>query len=129
MNAGTKPDAVDADEFDIELDRVDEGQRASTRQQPSSSLLGTVEYRNNKVAVRIDDLSIGGVGVMTQARLPIGEDCRLVIQLSVCGSDYELEMKSRVRHCEPLTSKTFHAGLQFIEMSQATRDTLTLLIK
>jgi hypothetical protein len=127
MNAAA-PDAVIEEEIDLELDRGD-AQRTGGRQQTSSSLLGTVEYRSNKVSVRIDDLSIGGVGVTVQQRLPIGEDCRLVIHFSVCGSDYELEMKSRIRHCDALNSKTFHAGLQFVDMSQSTRDTLTLLIK
>ena len=84
---------------------------------------------NTDVAHRRGNAISRGVGVTTTTRLPIGDDCRLLIQLSVCGSDYELEIKSRIRHCEPLNSKSFHGGLQFVDMSESTRETLKLLIK
>lgn len=104
-------------------------QRHEGRQDGSSSLVGTIEYRDRKVAIRIDDLSAGGAGVNLESRLPLNEECKLTIQLSVCGSDYELTMKSRVRYCDVLIDRSFHAGLQFIDMDQATRDTLLLLIR
>ena len=122
-----------ADEFELDL-TVDKAPAAAAEQrqaerQEASSLVGTIEYRDRKVTVRIDDLSVGGVGVSLDSRLPLNEECKLTIQLSVCGSDYELTMKSRVRHCDALNSRTYHAGLQFIDMDQATRDTLTLLVR
>lgn len=122
------PDVVVADiDLEMGVDPVD--QRADSRDEPASSLVGTLTYRNQTLAVRISDLSMGGVGVTTSTGLAIGEDCQLVIQLSVCGSDYELQIRSRVSHCEPLNSRTYHAGLQFIDMSQSTRDTLKLLVR
>ena len=133
MNA-VKPN--DSNDTEIEIDltgeiemKSDEQRRAERQPTSSSSLHGTVAYRDKKVAVRIDDLSVKGVGVTMDSRLPLNEECMLTIQLSVCGSDYELSMKSRVRHCDPINSKTYHAGLQFIDMSQGTRDTLLLLIR
>ena len=63
------------------------------------------------------------------SRLPQHEECKFTIQLSVCGSDYELTMKCRVRHCDTISSRTYEAGLQFIDMPQSTRDTLLLLVR
>lgn len=130
MNASNPhgPDEV-VTEIELELEREPAERRMVARDEPSSSLTGTLEYRGSKTPVRIDDLSLGGVGVTAQTALRIGEECQLVIQLSVCGSDYELQIRSRIRHCEPLTSRAYHAGLQFIDMSQSTRDTLKLLIR
>ena len=132
MSAGKKNDSFDG-EFEIDLTGENEllpsEQRGEERQETSSSLAGSVEFRDKKIAVRIDDLSVGGVGVSMDSRLPLNEECKLTIQLSVCGSDYELEMKCRVRHCDAVNNKTYEAGLQFIDMTQGTRDTLLLLIR
>jgi hypothetical protein len=123
----------DDDEFEIELTGENEfglaDQRAAERQQTASSLVGTVEWRDKTAPVRIHDLSLTGVGIGTESRLPLNEDCTLKIQLSVCGSDYELTIKCRVRHCDAENNKTYNAGLQFIDMTQGTRDTLALLIR
>ena len=132
MSAGKKSDSFDG-EFEINLTGENElqptEQRGDERQATSSSLAGSVEFRDKKISVRIDDLSSGGVGISMDSRLPLNEECKLTIQLSVCGSDYELEMKCRVRHCDPINNKTYEAGLQFIDMTQGTRDTLLLLIR
>jgi PilZ domain len=132
MSAAKQSDSFDG-EIEVDLSGQTEAkandQRGTDRREPSSSLVGTVEYRDKKVSVRIDDLSIKGVGVSMDSRLPLNEECKLTIQLSVCGSDYELTMKSRVRHCDAVNNKTYEAGLQFIDMSQSTRDTLLLLIR
>jgi len=122
------PDVVVAD-IDLELGAEPMEKRADSREEPASSLVGTLTYRNQTLPVRISDLSMGGVGVTTDTGLATGEDCELVIQLSVCGSDYELQIRSRICHCEPLNSRSWHAGLQFIDMSQSTRDTLKLLVR
>ena len=131
--SSAKPPFADDDEFEIELtDDADLGtidQRKADRQETASSLLGSVEYRDKKVAVRINDLSPTGVGISMESRLPLNEECMLTLHMSVCGSDYELKMKCRVRHCDAENNKTYQAGLQFIDMAQATRDTLTLLIR
>jgi hypothetical protein len=128
-----KPTIADDEEFEIELtEGADLGvndQRKTDRQETSSSLAGTVECRDKKIAVRINDLSLTGVGINLESRLPLNEECTLTIQLSVCGSEYELTMKCRVRHCDAENNKTYHAGLQFIDMTQGTRDTLALLIR
>lgn len=133
MKSTNQPDAFDEfDEFELDLTgEIDTGsidKRATDRQQASSSLTGTVECRDQRHTVRIDDLSIQGVGVTLENRLPLTEECRLTIQLAVCGMDYELTMKCRVRHCDAINSRSHHAGLQFIDMTQGTRDTLLLLI-
>ena len=135
MNAAKPNDSMDGDtEIEVDLTgeidmRASEQREAPREQTSSSSMFGTVEYRDKKVAVRIDDLSIGGVGVSMDSRLPEHEECKLTITLSVCGSDYELTMKCRTRHCDKVNSKTYEAGLQFIDMPQSTRDTLLLLIR
>lgn len=132
MSAAKPQESNDAE---IEIDLTGEvamdadEQRRAERQSTANSLQGTVAYRDKTVAVRIDDLSVKGVGVSMEQRLPLNEECTLTIALSVCGSDYELTMKSRVRHCDAINNKTYHAGLQFIDMSQGTRDTLLLLIR
>lgn len=128
---GIKPNGLDEIVADIDLQLETEAveKRADPREEPSSSLVGTLTYRNQTLPVRISDLSMGGVSVTTDTGLPIGEDCELVIQLSVCGSDYELQIRSRICHSEPLTSRSYHAGLQFIDMNQSTRDTLKLLVR
>jgi c-di-GMP-binding flagellar brake protein YcgR len=132
MSAAKQSDSPDA-EFDVdltgEIQMKPSEQRGAERQEASSSLSGSVEYRDKKVSVRIDDLSIKGVGVSMDSRLPLNEECKLTIQLSVCGSDYELQMKCRVRHCDAVNNKTYEAGLQFIDMTPGTRDTLLLLIR
>lgn len=134
MNPVNKSESFESEiELDLtgEIDMNPTNKRASDRQptsSTSSSLNGTVECRNNTISVRIDDLSIKGVGVTMDSRLPLNEECKLSIQLAVCGSEYELTMKCRVRHCDAINSKTYHAGLQFIDMTQGTRDTLLLLI-
>ncbi len=132
MNSTSKPaDCDDFDEFELDLTGEIEApptdQRAADRQQTSSSLVGTVDCRNQQHAVRIDDLSINGVGVTLANRLPLNDDCQLTIQLTVCGMVYELTMKCRVRYCDALNSRSYHAGLHFIDMTQGTRDTLLLL--
>lgn len=131
--SSAKPPITDAEEFEFDLtDETDLGvtdQRQAERQETAASLLGTVEYRDKKLAVRINDLSPTGAGIGTESRLPLNEDCVLTLLMSVCGSDYELKMKCRVRHCEAENNKTYSAGLQFVEMTQATRDTLMLLIR
>jgi hypothetical protein len=123
----------DADEFEIDLTGENEvaigEQREADRQETSSSLFGTVECRGKTVPVRIGDLSLAGAGISMESRLPLNEECTLTIQLSVCGSDYELTMKCRVRHCDAENNKSFQAGLQFIDMTPGTRDTLALLIR
>jgi len=132
MNAAKPQESNDAEiEIDLtgEIEISADEQRRAERQSTASSLQGTVAYRDKRVAVRIDDLSVKGVGVSMEQRLPLNEECTLTITLSVCGSDYELAMKSRVRHCDAINNKTYHAGLQFIDMSQGTRDTLLLLIR
>ena len=131
--SAAKPQESNDTEIEIDLSgeiemNADE-QRRAERQSAASSMHGTVAYRDKTVAVRIDDLSVKGVGVSMEQRLPLNEECTLTITLSVCGSDYELAMKSRVRHCDAINNKTYHAGLQFIDMSQGTRDTLLLLIR
>lgn len=130
MNSTNQSDAIEEFELDLtgEIEMDPANKRATDRQQASSSLAGTVDCRNVQHAVRIDDLSIKGVGVTLESRLPLNEECQLTIQLAVCGMDYELTMKCRVRHCDAINSKTYHAGLQFIDMTQGTRDTLLLLI-
>jgi c-di-GMP-binding flagellar brake protein YcgR len=129
MSAAKQPDS-----HEIELDLTGESeliseQREAERQETAASLIGTVEFRTEVIPVRIDDLSIGGVGVSMDTRLPEHQECKLTIQLSVCGSDYELSMKCRVRHCDAVNNKTYEAGLQFIDMTPGTRDTLLLLIR
>lgn len=131
MSAAKQPDSPDA-EFELDLtgeSKLLSEQRDAERQQTAASLIGTVEFRTEVIPVRIDDLSMGGVGVSMDTRLPEHQECKLTIQLSVCGSDYELTMKCRVRHCDAVNSKTYEAGLQFIDMTQGTRDTLLLLIR
>jgi c-di-GMP-binding flagellar brake protein YcgR len=131
MSAAKQPSSGD-EEFEMDLTgekELEPEQRSSERQQTSSSLVGTIEFRTETIAVRIDDLSIGGVGVSMPTNLPLRAECKLTIQLSVCGSDYELTMKCRVSHCDAVNSKTYEAGLQFIEMTPGTRDTLLLLVR
>ena len=130
MNSTNKSEDFDEFELDLtgEIEAPPTDQRAMGRQQASSSLVGTVDCRNRLHTVRIDDLSIKGVGVTLENRLPLNEECQLTIQLAVCGMDYELTMKCRIRHCDALNSRSYHAGLQFIDMTQGTRDTLVLLI-
>ena len=132
MSAAKQSDSSEA-EFDVdltgEIEMKPADQRGAERHEASSSLLGSVEYRDKKIAVRIDDLSVKGVGLSMDSRLPLNEECKLTIQLSVCGSDYELQMKCRVRHCDAVNNKTYEAGLQFIDMTPGTRDTLLLLIR
>jgi PilZ domain len=128
MSAATQAD----EEFEMDLTsetELEADQRSSGRQQTSSSLVGTIEFRSETIAVRIDDLSVGGVGVSMPTNLPLRAECKLTIQLAVCGSDYELTMKCRVSHCDALNSKTYEAGLQFIDMDPGTRDTLLLLVR
>jgi c-di-GMP-binding flagellar brake protein YcgR len=130
MNSTNTSEDFDEFELDLtgEIEALPNEQRSMSRQQASSSLQGTVECRNQQHAVRIDDLSVTGVGVTMENRLPLNEECQLTIQLAVCGMEYELSMKCRVRHCDALNSRSYHAGLQFIDMTQGTRDTLILLI-
>lgn len=133
MSAGKQSESYDG-EFEIDLTGETEVKPSDQRnmeraQTSSSSLHGSVEFRDKKVAVRIDDLSVGGAGISGDTRLPLNEECKLTIQLSVCGSDYELTMKCRVRHSDKVNNKTYEAGLQFIDMPQSTRDTLLLLIR
>lgn len=122
-------------EEEFEIDLTDDAilapvdQRNEQRQDTSSSLLGAVAYRDKHVSVRIHDLSLTGAGIRLESRLPLNEECMLTLQLTVCGSDYELEMKCRVRHCDAENNKTYLAGLQFIDMSPGTRETLALLIR
>ena len=130
--SAAQPDPFDS-EFEIDLTGENKAlpseQRQADRAPTSSSLVGTVECRDRKVAVRIDDLSMGGVGISMDSRLPEHEECKLTLQLTVCGSDYELTMKCRIRHCDKISNTTYEAGLQFIEMTQGTRDTLLLLVR
>jgi hypothetical protein len=131
MNSTNK--ITDFDEFELDLSGETEArpaadQRAVSRNQTSSSVTGIVECRDQRHFVRINDLSIQGVGVTLDSRLPPNAECRLTLQLAVCGMDYELSMKCRVRHCDAIDSRSYHCGLQFIDMSQGTRDTLLLLI-
>jgi c-di-GMP-binding flagellar brake protein YcgR len=131
MSAAKQPDSS-LTEFEIDLTGEAEqlsDQRHADRQETSASLIGTVEFRTEVIPVRIDDLSIGGVGISMDTRIPEHQECKLTIHLSVCGSDYELSMKCRVRHCDAVNNKTYEAGLQFIDMTQGTRDTLLLLIR
>lgn len=134
MNSVNKSESFDGEiEVDLtgEIEMSATDKRASDRQQTSSSssMAGTVECRDKQFSVRIDDLSIKGVGVTMDSRLPLNEECKLTIQLEVCGCEYELAMKCRIRHCDAINSRTYHAGLQFIDMTQGTRDTLLLLIR
>ena len=135
MSAGKQGESFDG-EFEIDLTGETEMKPSDQRNMDraktsssSSSLHGSIEFRDKKVAVRIDDLSVGGAGVSGDTRLPLNEECKMTIQLSVCGSDYELTMKCRVRHSDKVNNKTYEAGLQFIDMPQSTRDTLLLLIR
>jgi c-di-GMP-binding flagellar brake protein YcgR len=131
MSAASQPDPTH-EEFEMDLtseSELEPEKRSSERQQTSSSLAGTIEFRTETFAVRIDDLSVGGAGVSMPTNLPLRSECKLTIQLSVCGSDYELSMKCRVTHCDAINSKSYEAGLQFIEMAQGTRDTLLLLVR
>mgnify|MGYP001110229099 CR=1 FL=1 len=129
----SSPNSPDPFEVEVEIDLTGETllqteeQRRAVRHETASSLIGTVEFRDKRLPVRINDLSLSGAGVTLDSRLPFNQECKLTIQLSVCGSDYELAIQCRVRHCDAVNSKTYHAGLQFIDMPQSTRDTLSLL--
>lgn len=131
--SSAKPPIASDEEFEFELgDDTDLGltdQRKAERQDTSSSLAGSVEYRDKKLTVRVNDLSPTGAGISMESRLPLNEECMLTLHMSVCGSDYELKMKCRVRHCDAENNKTYQAGLQFIDMAQSTRETLLLLIR
>jgi c-di-GMP-binding flagellar brake protein YcgR len=137
MSAANQPDPAGQasptdQEFEMDLTsetELEPDQRSHERREASSSLAGTIEFRDETFTVRIDDLSIGGAGVSMPTNLPLRTECKLTIQLSVCGSDYELAMKCRVSHCDAVNSKTYEAGLQFIEMTPGTRDTLLLLVR
>jgi hypothetical protein len=133
MSAANQPEPFD-EEFEIDLSGASEAtppkeQRSAERQEPDSSLIGKILFRDKEARVRIDDLSINGAGVTLESRLPLNEECTLFIQLAVCGSEYELTMKCRVRHCDAATSRTYQAGLQFTQMPESTRDILKLLIR
>ncbi|HEY8540559.1 MAG TPA: PilZ domain-containing protein [Steroidobacteraceae bacterium] len=129
----SSPNSTDPFEVEVEIDLTGEAavetpeQRRSSRHETASSLIGTVEFRDKRLSVRITDLSLSGAGITLDSRLPFNQECKLTIRLSVCGSDYELTMQCRVRYCDAVNSTTYHAGLQFVDMPQSTRDTLSLL--
>jgi PilZ domain len=74
------------------------------------------------------DLSRRGIGLLTSVKLEHGQDCKLLIDLSVCGTPMALRLIGRVCYCAP-SGDNFRVGLQFVQMDDDTARLLTDLLK
>ncbi len=118
--------AFDEDEVEIDVDVAQSNRRRATR--ISLALAGKVEIEGTVVEVRSVDLSDSGIGVTSMAELRPGQQCKVSIDMSVCGSDFKLEMNGRVCYCRKSSMDGFRSGLQFVQMTQETRTALNSLL-
>jgi len=74
------------------------------------------------------DISRSGIGLFSQQVLPVGEECTVHVDLSVCGTEFELKIVGKVCYCHTHASGQFRAGLQFVRMPAETAALMKSLI-
>ncbi len=74
------------------------------------------------------DLSSTGVGLYSPRQLQADQDCRLTIDLSVCGEDLELKLLARVCYCTEKAKGRFRAGMRFIGIEPSAAKLLGQLL-
>lgn len=116
------------EEIEIEFDPAKENRRTAAR--TSITLMGTVKMSTGKVInVRSVDVSSTGIGLLSVLKLEPGEECTAYIDLSVCGTEFQVEVTGRVVYCRALPLGGYRAGLQFIQMTGEARSVLDGLLK
>jgi c-di-GMP-binding flagellar brake protein YcgR len=119
--------AFDEDEVEIDVDVAQSNRRAATR--ITLAVTGKIELAGGAmVDVRSVDLSGSGIGVTSITELTPGQQCNVSIDMSVCGSDFKLEMKGRVCYSRKSPAGGYRSGLQFVQMTQETRAALGNLL-
>jgi hypothetical protein len=74
------------------------------------------------------DLSKMGVGLYSPRQLQTDQDCRLTIELSVCGENLELRLLGRVCYCSEQAKGRFRTGMRFVGMEAGTAKLLSQLL-
>lgn len=74
------------------------------------------------------DLSRTGVGLYSPRQLQTDQDCRLTIELSVCGENLELRLLGRVCYCSEQAKSRFRTGMRFVGMEVGTAKLLSQLL-
>lgn len=119
--------AFDEDEIEIDIDVAQSNRRVAKR--VSLTLAGRVELADGAIVdVRSVDLSSTGIGVTSMAELAQGQQCKVSIDMSVCGADFKLEMNGRVCYCRKSSAGGYRSGLQFVQMTKETRIALDSLL-
>ena len=74
------------------------------------------------------DLSKTGVALYAPRQLQADQDCRLTIELSVCGEELELRLLGRVCYCTEQATGRFRTGMRFVGMESGTAKLLSQLL-
>lgn len=74
------------------------------------------------------DLSKTGVGLFSPRQLQSDQDCRLTIELSVCGETLELKLLGRVCYCTEQTKSRYRTGMRFVGMESGAAKLLGQLL-
>jgi c-di-GMP-binding flagellar brake protein YcgR len=60
------------------------------------------------------DLSRTGIGLSSPRMLQPGQECKLLVDLSACGEEIELNIGGRVCYCREQAAGKYRAGLHFV---------------
>jgi len=81
----------------------------------------TVQFSDGRsLAAQSVDISRSGIGLFSQQVLPVGEECTVHVDMSACGTEFELKIVGKVCYCHTHASGQFRAGLQFVRMPAET---------
>jgi hypothetical protein len=104
---------------EMELDFSSDERRIEKRtvlNMPATVLFGD----GRSLTAQSVDISRSGMGLFSQHVLPVGEECTVQVDLSACGTDFELKIVGKVCYCRTHASGQFRAGLQFVRMPAET---------
>jgi c-di-GMP-binding flagellar brake protein YcgR len=74
------------------------------------------------------DLSRTGIGLYSPRLLHADQDCKLLIDLSVCGEKLELRLLGRVCYCTEQSQGRYRAGMRFIGIEAGAAKLLNQLL-
>jgi len=74
------------------------------------------------------DLSHTGIGLYSPQLLLTDQDCKLTIDLSVCGEELVLRLLGRVCYCTEQSKGRYRAGMRFIGIESGAAKLLSQLL-
>ena len=94
------------------------------------SLRAQIELPNGSVLTgQSADISRSGVAIISPSKVKADRDCRVTIDLSVCGTAKALMLTGRACYCTELAPTKFRVGMRFVGMNAHVSELLETLLR